>query len=60
MSDLKEKYIELIRKRTYLMETKYLYPSHADEITKINIEIEKIKEEMRKEINGNKRNRSNK
>ena len=39
---MKEKYIQLLRKRSYLMETKHLYNSHYEEIAKIDKEIEEI------------------
>lgn len=33
---MKEEYIKLIRERSYLIQTAYLYPSHIDEIKEIN------------------------
>lgn len=43
---MKEKYIELIRKRSYLMQTKHLYRSHYEEIQKLDNEIEEIKNKL--------------
>lgn len=47
MKNLKEKYIELIRERSYLMQTSYLYNKHYEQIHKLDKEIENIKNEMK-------------
>lgn len=47
---MKEKYIELVRERSYLLQTLYLYPNNREEIKKLDIEIEELKKKMIKEI----------
>ena len=47
---MKEKYIELIRERSYLLQTLYLYPNNREKIKELDIKIEKLKRKMIQEV----------
>lgn len=50
MKNLKENYIKLIRERSDLLQTAWLYPSHYEEAKKLDKEIEKLVEKMKERI----------
>jgi len=47
MKNLKESYIKLVRERSDLLQTAWIYPNHYEEAKKLDKEIEKLVARMK-------------